>query len=71
MKDRNQRLAYGIDELAISSRVGRTFIYAAIARGDLVARKLGRWQNFAGKDVILAYNSGAFNQMKNPEDANG
>ena len=42
MKDPAQRLAYSIDQLKDNVPAGRTSIYAAIARGDLVARKLGR-----------------------------
>ena len=35
-------LAFSIDQIVAISSVGRTKVYEAIARGDLVARKAGR-----------------------------
>lgn len=37
-----QPLAYTIAEACALSRTGRTTLYAAIRRGELVARKLGK-----------------------------
>ena len=36
------KLAYSIDESCEIAGVGRTYIYTAIAAGDLTARKAGR-----------------------------
>ncbi len=36
------KLAHSIDESCAIAGVGRSFIYAAIAAGDLTARKAGR-----------------------------
>ncbi len=36
------RLAHSIDESCAIAGVGRTYIYSAIAAGDLTARKAGR-----------------------------
>ena len=36
------KLAYSIDEVCAIAGVGRTYIYNAIAAGDLTARKAGR-----------------------------
>ena len=38
----HQPLAYTIAEACAAARTGRTTLYAAIRRGDLVARKLGK-----------------------------
>ena len=35
-------ISYGIDEFCNRSGLGRSFVYAAIKAGDLVARKAGR-----------------------------
>lgn len=36
------KLAYTIDELVEAGPLGRTSLYAAISRGELVAKKYGR-----------------------------
>jgi excisionase family DNA binding protein len=47
-------MAYGVDEAARASAIGRTSIYEAIRSGQLRARKCGR------RTVILAPDLGAF-----------
>jgi len=37
-----EQLAHTINEACTLARVGKTSLYAAIRRGDLVARKLGK-----------------------------
>lgn len=37
-----ERLAYSVDEVAVSTALGRDAIYDAIRSGALVARKCGR-----------------------------
>lgn len=36
------RLAYGVSEAAAIAALGRSTVYAAIGRGELTARKVGR-----------------------------
>ena len=48
------RMAFTIDELAELSTIGRSTIYAAIARGDLKMRKLG------GRSVVLSQEARAW-----------
>jgi excisionase family DNA binding protein len=42
MVDRNAKMAYSIEEIAILAGLGRDSIYEAIRKGQLEARKAGR-----------------------------
>jgi excisionase family DNA binding protein len=44
-------LAYSIKEACAACRVGRTTLYAAIARGDLKTKKIGRRTLIGSQDL--------------------
>ena len=46
------RLAYSITEACEVSSVGRTTLYAAIKRGDLQSRKVGRRTLVTAKELL-------------------
>lgn len=47
------QILYTIAEVCAVSRIGRTAIFAAIARGDLIARKCGRRTLIHREDLNL------------------
>jgi predicted DNA-binding transcriptional regulator AlpA len=57
------RFAFTLREKAELSSIGRSTIYAAIARGDLKMRKLG------GRSVVLAQDARAWLEGTAPADA--
>ena len=46
-----EALAYSIKEACAACRVGRTTLYAAISRGDLKTRKVGRRRLVIAEDL--------------------
>ena len=65
-------LAYSIAEACALSSVGRTTLYAAIARGDLKTHKVGRRTLISAQDLKSWLDSCSTTVASNQrEDANG
>lgn len=50
-------LAYSISEACVVSSIGRTTLYAAIKRGDLKTRKVGRRTLITAHELVSWLNS--------------
>lgn len=48
----NKPLAYSINEAVAAARIGRTFLYAAIKKGELPVVKLGRSTRVLHADLL-------------------